>query len=70
LTNNRTVDWGPSWSPDGKKIAFTSVQARKISEIYIMNPDGSEQKGLTKNPANDWCPSWSLFLVSENKEEK
>jgi TolB protein len=28
-------------------------------EIYLMNIDGSNQKRLTTNNADDWYPSWS-----------
>ena len=61
LTNNPAVDAKPSWSPDGKKIAFSSVRGGNL-EIYVMNADGSEQTNLTNNPASDYSPSWSPFL--------
>ena len=51
----------PLWSPDGKKIAFTSGRDG-YAAIYIMNPDGSDQKRLTDAPGNDYLPSWSPFL--------
>lgn len=28
-------------------------------EIYVMNADGSEQKNLSRNPSEDYEPSWS-----------
>jgi len=40
------------------KIAFASTRDGNL-EIYVMNTDGSEQKRLTNNPAQDWQPSWS-----------
>ncbi len=53
-----TDDSDPSWSPDGKKIAFNSYRDGN-GEVYIMNVDGSGQINLTDNPADDKNPSWS-----------
>ena len=45
-------------SPKTAKIVF--VSARDFNrEIYLMNPDGSEQVNLTKNLADDLFPVWS-----------
>ena len=48
----------PSWSPDGKMLAFTS-RRNIFPEIYIMNADGSNQTRLTYNSAETSHPSWS-----------
>lgn len=58
LTNNPKVDNWPNWSPDGKRIAFTSYRDGN-AEIYVMNADGSGQMQLTDNPASDLWPVWS-----------
>ncbi|UCE06399.1 MAG: PD40 domain-containing protein, partial [bacterium] len=55
LTNN--YELSPSWSPDGKKIVFTSRRDGN-AEIYVMNADGSEQTRLTNNIFLDSGPSW------------
>ena len=45
-------------SPVTAKIAFTSNRDGN-PEIYIMNPDGSEQTNLTQHNAVDYSPVWS-----------
>ena len=58
LTNNPRDDVSPSWSPDGKQIAFSSRRAGNY-EIYVMDADGGNPQNLTNNPLNDREPSWS-----------
>ena len=66
LTNNRVHDKHPSWSPDGKRIAFVSdrdghANARgwPTYEIYVMDADGGNPQNLTNDPNDDSVPSWS-----------
>ena len=58
LTHNPADDTSPNWSPDGKKISFTSDRDGD-QEIYVMNADGSRQTRLTFNQGNDLLPDWS-----------
>jgi len=58
LTDSRANDEWPSWSPDGRKIAFTSDRDGN-EEIYVMNADGTDEVNLTKNSAEDVLSSWS-----------
>jgi Tol biopolymer transport system component len=54
----KVSDFEPDWSPDGKRIAFTSDR-RINSDIYIMDANGSNLVNLTHNKAADSNPSWS-----------
>ena len=47
----------PALKANGK-IAFVSRRDGN-SEIYLMNPDGSNQTNLTNNSADDYDPAWS-----------
>ena len=40
------------------RIAFVS-QRDGNPEIYLMNPDGKNQRRLTNTPAVEWDPSWA-----------
>ena len=58
-------------APVTAKIAFASNRDGN-SEIYIMNPDGSQQVNLTQHPAADFDPAWSptgeQILFNSNRD--
>jgi Tol biopolymer transport system component len=45
LTDNGNNDGLPTWSPDGKSIAYVS-DAGGVWSIWVMNADGSNQRKL------------------------
>ncbi len=50
-------DW-PSWSPDGRRFAFSSTHEGN-QEIYIASIDGSGLVRVTSSPGIDAHPCWS-----------
>jgi TolB protein len=61
LTHRQGNNERPSWSPDGRFIAFSSNRSGK-KEIYIMRADGSGQKKITSGSGEKTAPAWSPFL--------
>jgi Tol biopolymer transport system component len=58
-TSDFSAVW-PSWSPDGKQIAFAaSAEDEEGLHIYVMNVDGSDQHQLTEGPAYDQITRWT-----------
>ena len=55
LTKGIAQDSDPSWSPDGKRIAFWSDRGN--GGMYVMNADGEDVRLLTNQPAR--LPAWS-----------
>ena len=50
----------PSWSPDGKEIAFHWIQTgNRNRDIYIVSSDGGASRQMTNDPAEDFYPQWS-----------
>jgi dipeptidyl aminopeptidase/acylaminoacyl peptidase len=47
LTFRRADDGQPAWSPDGRRIAFSSKRDGKWG-LYLMNADGSGQQRLAQ----------------------
>ncbi len=58
LTNHRTSDEYPAWSPDGKRIAFNSNRGLS-PDLYVMDSDGKNAIRLTRDGRSKSRPSWS-----------
>lgn len=58
-------------APMTPKILFNSLRDGN-SEVYIMNPDGSEQKNLTRHRATDrdavWSPTGEQILFESDRD--
>jgi Tol biopolymer transport system component len=48
----------PAWSPDGRKIAFSSARDG-TAHIFVMNADGSGTVRVTDSTQADQEPSWT-----------
>jgi len=58
LTQDQEQNGDPTWSPDGTRLAFTSIQHGN-SDIHVLNADGSNRRQLTRNQGMNRTPAWS-----------
>jgi hypothetical protein len=73
-------DRHPTWSSDGRKIAFSKRIGNGPSGIWVMNPDGSDPHMLTNGSGGggdaepDWCRALSVKRVlvgpADNPDEQ
>ncbi|MYA72313.1 hypothetical protein F4009_04705 [Candidatus Poribacteria bacterium] len=59
LVNQPRAGKTPSWSPDGKQIAFSDMILGGNWDIYTLNVDGSNLRRMTRHPSKDMFPVWS-----------
>jgi TolB protein len=58
ITQNQSINLSPAWSPDGKKIAFTSYLKRN-PDIYLVDLNGKNLQRFSYYPGLNLSPSWS-----------
>lgn len=56
--NEQRYDDTPSWSPDGSKIAYTSVE-NDDGDIFIIDVATRETRRLVHRPGFDGLPTWA-----------
>ena len=79
LTVHLNGEYWSTWSPDGRKIAFSSFRDADSSEgsksIYTINIDGTDIKRVTDDLGSDGMPAWSptgeeiAFSSQRNSED-
>ena len=53
-------DYNPQFSPDGRRIAFSSGRSGDVEEIWLASADGSGAQQLTHGPGTrQTLPAWS-----------
>jgi len=63
LTQSAGMDLRPTWSPDGRRIAFVTNRDGNY-DLWVMADDGSAPRNLTLHPERDDFPAWH---PSENR---
>jgi TolB protein len=74
LTNDAARDAGPSWSRDGKDVAFVTSRGEPpgATRLYLMSADGSDphavtpRKGWESDPV--WSPDGSLIFACDRQD--
>ena len=59
LTNKRIAHDQSAWSPDGRRILFTTQQTNGQWDIFVMRSDGSLKTNLTATAVSEEQPAWS-----------
>jgi len=78
FTSGRGKDKNPRWSPDSRRLLFTSITGKdseKKSQIYIISIEGGEARRITDVEGGVEHPRWSpdgrrILFISAFRKEK
>jgi formylglycine-generating enzyme required for sulfatase activity/Tol biopolymer transport system component len=67
LTQGRDPDADPRFSPDGKRILYTTLRSG-FPEVWMMDRDGSGPRFVTKGSQASWAPDGkSIIFIQDNQ---
>jgi eukaryotic-like serine/threonine-protein kinase len=75
LTHDPDFSQWPTWSPDGKMLAFSSNRSGNF-EIYVRRIQGGQEVNVTNDPAQDIQPdfspdgNWIVFVSTRSSRTK
>jgi TolB protein len=49
----------PTWSPDGRRIAFMNLAEENNVDIFVLDLDSGERINVTNDPSRDMWSTWS-----------
>jgi len=58
LTFDDGLQFGSTWSPDGRFIAYSSNRGGKF-DIWVQQISGGDPVQVTRGPGHNWQPDWS-----------
>jgi Tol biopolymer transport system component len=58
FTHEGGIFESPTWSPDGKLVAFASNRSGNF-EVYVRRADGGQEVNVTADPSEDFQPAFS-----------
>ena len=53
------IEFQPAWSPDGKSIAFTTVDDGNRGALWRIRASGGTPERLTREPGEYLNPTWT-----------
>jgi TolB protein len=59
ITELSPEDYYPAWSPDGKRLTWSSTLSLGSHKIVVANMDGSESLQVSSGEGDDFQPLWS-----------
>jgi TolB protein len=67
VSRDADPDEATAWAPDGSRLAYVAYQGgadphsigRGDAEVYVVAPDGSGKRDVTRSPAWEGDPAWS-----------